>query len=72
MRNNGAGNRPTYRKEDTTMQITIRQLRQALTAIDDQEMTAKELRAKLFEQEEQDTENTSVNDLIETLYWATI
>ena len=36
------------------MQITIRQLRQALTAIDDQEMTVKELRAKLFEQEKQD------------------
>lgn len=54
------------------MQITIRQIRQALTAIDDQEMTVKELRAKLFEQEEQDTENTSVNDLIETFYWATI
>lgn len=54
------------------MQITIRQLRQALTAIDNQEMTIKELRAKLFEQEEQDAENKSVNDLIETLYWATV
>lgn len=54
------------------MQITIRQLRQALTAIENQEMTIKELRANLFEQEEQDKEDTSVNDLIETLYWATI
>lgn len=56
----------------STMNITIRQLRQALTAIENQEMTVKELRAKLFEQEEQDAESTSVNDLIETLYWATI
>lgn len=54
------------------MQITIRELRQALTAIDDQEMTVKELRAKLFMQDEQDKENKSVNDLIEALYWATV
>ena len=58
--------------KNSNMNITIRQLRQALTAIENQEMTVKELRSKLFEQEEQDSENTSINDLIETLYWATI
>lgn len=34
--------------------MTIRELRQALTEIDNQNMTVKELRAILFEQEEQD------------------
>lgn len=65
-------NPPALVKGGHTMQITIRQLRQALTAIENQEMTIRELRAKLFEQEEQDKEDTSVNDLIETLYWATV
>ena len=53
------------------MNITIRQLRQALTAIDNQEMTVRQLREILFEEEEQDKENLSVNDLINTLYFAT-
>ena len=54
------------------MNVTLRQLRQALTAVEDQNMTVKELRAKLFAQEEQDKEIKSVNDLIEALYWATV
>lgn len=36
--------------------MTIRELRQALTEINNQNMTVKELRAILFEQEEQDKE----------------
>lgn len=36
--------------------MTIRELRQALTEINDQNMTVKELRAILFEQEDQDKE----------------
>ena len=36
--------------------MTIRELRQALTEIDNQNMTVRELRAILFEQEEQDKE----------------
>lgn len=34
--------------------MTIRELRQALTEIENQNMTVKELRAILFEQEDQD------------------
>lgn len=36
--------------------MTIRELRQALTEIENQNMTVKELRAILFEQEDQDKE----------------
>lgn len=36
--------------------MTIRELRQALTEIENQNMTVKELRAILFEQEDQDRE----------------
>ena len=36
--------------------MTIRELRQALTEIENQNMTVKELRAILFEQENQDKE----------------
>ena len=36
--------------------MTIRELRQALTEIKNQNMTVKELRAILFEQEDQDKE----------------
>ncbi len=36
--------------------MTIRELRQALTEIENQNMTVKELRAILFEQEGQDKE----------------
>ena len=36
--------------------MTIRELRQALTEIKNQNMTVKELRAILFEQEDQDRE----------------
>ena len=47
--------------------MTIRELRQALSEIDNQNMTVKELRAILFEQEEQDKELTS-NDLLKITY----
>ena len=40
--------------------MTIRELRQALSEIDNQNMTVKELRAILFEQDEQDKELTSI------------
>lgn len=40
--------------------MTIRQLRQMLTEVDNQEMTIRELRAALFEQQEQDEELTGV------------
>ena len=36
--------------------MTIRELRQALTEINNQNMTVQELRAILFEQEDQDKE----------------
>ena len=36
--------------------MTIRELRQALTEIENQNMTVKEMRAILFEQEDQDRE----------------
>lgn len=36
--------------------MTIRELRQALTEIDNQNITVRELRAILFEQDEQDNE----------------
>lgn len=36
--------------------MTIRELRQALTEINNQDMTVKELRAILFKQENQDKE----------------
>ena len=36
--------------------MTIRELRQALNEIDNQNLTMKELRAILFEQEDQDKE----------------
>ena len=38
--------------------MTIRELRQALTEIDNQNLTVRELRAILFEQEEQDRDFT--------------
>ncbi len=47
--------------------MTIRELRQALSEIDNQNMTVKELRAILFEQDEQDKELTS-NDLLKITY----
>ena len=43
--------------------MTIRELRQMLTEIDNQNMTAKELRAILFEQEAQD-KDICPNDLL--------
>lgn len=47
--------------------MTIRELRTALTEIDNQNMTIKELRAILFEQEDQDKELAD-NDLLKMTY----
>ena len=49
------------------MKVTIRELRQALTEIDNQNLTVRELRAILFEQEEQDRE-LHENDLFKLAY----
>ena len=49
------------------MKMTIRELRQALTEIDNQNLTVRELRAILFEQEEQDRE-LHKNDLFKLAY----
>ncbi len=48
--------------------MTIRELRQALTEIENQNMTVKELRAILFEQEDQDKE-VSPYDLFKMTIW---
>ena len=48
--------------------MTIRELRQALTEIENQNMTVKELRAILFEQEDQDME-VSAYDLFKMTIW---
>ncbi|MCI9192360.1 MAG: hypothetical protein HFE92_03035 [Acutalibacter muris] len=47
--------------------MTIQELRQALTEIEDQNMTVKELRALLFQQEDQEKE-LEYNDLLEMTY----
>lgn len=47
--------------------MTIRKLRQALTEIDNQNLTVRELRAILFEQEEQDRK-LHENDLFKLAY----
>ena len=41
--------------------MTIRELRQALTNVDNQDMTIRELRALLFEEEDQEQEADTVN-----------
>ena len=48
--------------------MTISELRQALTEIKNQNMTVKELRAILFEQEDQDKE-VSPYDLLKMTIW---
>ncbi len=48
--------------------MTIRELRQALTEIENQNMTVKELRAILFEQEDQNKE-VSPYDLLKMTIW---
>ncbi len=50
------------------MKVTIRELRQALTEIDNQNLTVRELRAILFEQEDQDKE-VSPYDLFKMTIW---
>lgn len=47
--------------------MTIRELRQALTEIENQNMTVKELRAILFEQEDQDKKICPYNMLKMTI-----
>lgn len=47
--------------------MTIRELRQALTEIDNQNMTVKELRAILFAQDDQNKEITPT-DLLKLTY----
>ena len=47
--------------------MTIRELRQALTEIENQNMTVQELRASLFEQENQDKELNNM-DLLKITY----
>lgn len=47
--------------------MTIRELRQVLTEIDNQNMTVKELRAILFAQDDQDKEITPT-DLLKLTY----
>lgn len=47
--------------------MTIRELRQALTEIENQNMTVQELRAILFEQENQDKELNNM-DLLKITY----
>ena len=47
--------------------MTIRELRQALTEIENQNMTVQELRANLFEQENQDKELNNM-DLLKITY----
>ena len=59
--------RQAKRKGNTKMKMTIRELRQALTEIDNQNLTVRELRAILFEQEEQDRE-LHENDLFKLAY----
>ena len=49
------------------MKMTTRELRQALTEIDNQNLTVRELRAILFEQENQDRE-LQENDLFKLAY----
>lgn len=49
--------------------MTIRQLRQCLTEIDNQEMTVRKLRELLFNQEDQEEE---VSTAANTLYWVTV
>lgn len=46
----------TYIKQKGRTKMTIRELRKALTEIDNQTMTVKELRAILFEHDDQDKE----------------
>ena len=48
--------------------MTIRELRHAVTEIENQNMTVKELRAILFEQEDQDKEVSSY-DLLKRTIW---
>jgi hypothetical protein len=47
--------------------MTIRELRQALTEIENQNMTVQELRAILFEQADQDKELNNM-DLLKVTY----
>ena len=47
--------------------MTLRELRQALTEIENQNMTVQELRAILFEQENQDKELNNM-DLLKITY----
>lgn len=47
--------------------MTTRELRKILTAVDDQKMTVKELRALLFEVEAQDDEITE-EDMLRLTY----
>lgn len=48
--------------------MTIRELRQALTEIENQSMTVKELRALLFEREDQEKEICPY-DLLKMTVW---